>query len=122
MGRAEGEAGACRQRESARSGALAPTQICSRAHVHRDATQITDQAELDPALAIKCTIYRGMPSGRPGDAGIFGSQQYGPLLDLEVSKGSGSGPETGGPQWGGFRSFTRTHPNDEVAPIVLKNP
>jgi len=25
-----------------------------------------------------------VPSGSPGDADIFGSQQYGPLLDIEV--------------------------------------
>jgi hypothetical protein len=41
----------------------------------------------DPALAIKFTIYRRMPSGSPGDADIFGSQQYGPLLDIEVPDG-----------------------------------
>jgi hypothetical protein len=29
-----------------------------------------------------------MPSGSPGDADIFGAQQYGPLLDIEVP-GSG---------------------------------
>jgi len=28
-----------------------------------------------------------MPSGSPGDADIFGSQQYGPLLDIEVPDG-----------------------------------
>jgi uncharacterized protein DUF4387 len=35
----------------------------------------------------KFTIYRRMPSGSPGDADIFGSQQYGPLLDIEVPYG-----------------------------------
>jgi Domain of unknown function (DUF4387) len=49
-----------------------------------DAAQITDYVEFDPALAIKFTMYRRMPSGSPGDADIFGSQQYGPLLDIEV--------------------------------------
>jgi len=62
--------------------------ILSRAAVCRifniDAAQITDHVEFDPALAIKFTIYRRMPSGSPGDADIFGSQQYGPLLDIEV--------------------------------------
>jgi Domain of unknown function (DUF4387) len=29
-------------------------------------------------------MYRRLPSGSPGDADIFGSQQYGPLLDIEV--------------------------------------
>ena len=62
--------------------------IRSRAAVCRifgiDAAQITDHVEFDPALAIKFTIHRRMPSGSPGDADIFGSQQYGPLLDIEV--------------------------------------
>jgi len=32
----------------------------------------------------KFTIYRPMPSGSRGDADVFGSHQYGPLLDVEV--------------------------------------
>ena len=62
--------------------------ILSRAAVCRifgiDADIISDHVEFDPALAIKFTIYRRMPSGSPGDADVFGSQQYGPLLDVEV--------------------------------------
>ena len=65
--------------------------ILSRAAVCRifglDPAQITDHVEFDPALAIKFTIYRRVPSGSPGDADIFGSQQYGPLLDIEVPNG-----------------------------------
>jgi hypothetical protein len=49
-----------------------------------DMAQLTDHVEFDPALAIKFTVYRPLPSGSPGDADIFGSQQYGPLLDIEV--------------------------------------
>jgi len=62
--------------------------VLSRTAVSRifgiDEAQITDHVAFDPALAIKFTIYRRMPSGSPGDADIFGSQQYGPLLDIEV--------------------------------------
>ena len=43
-----------------------------------------DFVEFDPAFAIKFTITRLRPSGSPGDPDIFGSQQYAPLLDLEV--------------------------------------
>lgn len=50
---------------------IAPARIC-------------DFVEFDPANAIKFTIYRLQPSGSPGDPDIFGSQQYAPLLDLEV--------------------------------------
>lgn len=46
--------------------------------------RISDFVEYDPALAIKFSIYRRQPSGSPGDPDIFGSQQYAPLLDIEV--------------------------------------
>ena len=46
--------------------------------------RISDFVEFDPGNAIKFTIYRPRPSGSPGDPDIFGSQQYAPLLDLEV--------------------------------------
>ena len=46
--------------------------------------RICDFVEFDPANAIKFTIYRLQPSGSPGDPDIFGSQQYAPLLDIEV--------------------------------------
>jgi Domain of unknown function (DUF4387) len=67
------------------------SRVLSRAAVCRifgiEEAQITDHVAFDPALAIKFTIYRRMPSGSPGDADIFGSQQYGPLLDIEVPDG-----------------------------------
>lgn len=46
--------------------------------------RISDFVEFDPANAIKFTIYRNQPSGSPGDPDIFGSQQYAPLLDIDV--------------------------------------
>jgi len=67
------------------SGVLSPAAVCRIFGI--DIEQITDHVAFDPALAIKFTIYRRIPSGSPGDADIFGSQQYGPLLDLEVPKG-----------------------------------
>jgi hypothetical protein len=67
------------------SGVLSRTAVCRIFGI--DAAQITDHVEFDPAFAIKFTIYRRMPSGSPGDADIFGSQQYGPLLDIEVPEG-----------------------------------
>ncbi|WP_410979253.1 DUF4387 family protein [Cobetia sp. SIMBA_158] len=33
---------------------------------------------------MKFTIARTNPSGSPGDGDIFGSQQYAPLLDIEI--------------------------------------
>jgi hypothetical protein len=49
-----------------------------------DPARISDFVEFDPACAIKFTIYRIRPSGSPGDADIFGAQQYAPLLDIPV--------------------------------------
>ena len=65
-----------------RSGALSPDAICRIFGIAPD--RITDCVEFDPALAIKFTIRRTLSSGSPGDGDIFGSQQYGPLLDLEI--------------------------------------
>src|SRR5712671_6504330 len=59
------------------SGALSRAAVC----------RIIDHVEFDPALAIKFTIARSITSGSPGDADIFGSQQYGPLLGVEVPAG-----------------------------------
>jgi len=64
------------------SGILSRAAVCRIFAV--DPAIISDHVEFEPALAIKFTIYRRMPSGSPGDADIFGSQQYGPLLDVEV--------------------------------------
>lgn len=50
--------------------------------------RITDFVEFDPALAIKFTIQRFAPSGSPGDSDVFGSQQYPPLLDVEIPVGT----------------------------------
>src|ERR1700747_3563662 len=67
------------------SGVLSREAVCRLFGI--DAAQITDHVAFDPALAIKFTMYRRIPSGSPGDADVFGSQQYGPLLDLEVPDG-----------------------------------
>lgn len=49
-----------------------------------DDERITDFVHYDPANAIKFTLQRKRPSGSPGDSDVFGSQQYPPLLGLEV--------------------------------------
>jgi hypothetical protein len=67
------------------SGVLSREAVCQIFGI--DAEQISDHVEFDPALAIKFTLYRRLPSGSPGDADIFGAQQYGPLLDVEVPGG-----------------------------------
>ena len=65
-----------------RSGALSREAVCRIFSITPE--RITDHVEFDPALAIKFTIRRTMSSGSPGDGDIFGSQQYGPLLGVEI--------------------------------------
>ena len=67
------------------SGVLSRASICRIFGIPQ--SRITDYVEFDPALAIKFTILRSITSGSPGDADIFGSQQYGPLLDIAVPTG-----------------------------------
>ncbi|MFH1152747.1 MAG: DUF4387 domain-containing protein [Pseudomonadota bacterium] len=67
------------------------TKVLTRESVARlygiDESRITDFVYFDPAYAIKFTISRKRPSGSPGDSDIFGSQQYAPLLDVDVPMG-----------------------------------
>ena len=38
----------------------------------------------DPALAVKITLKRRVPSGAPGDTDIYGAQQHAPLLAMTL--------------------------------------
>jgi len=64
------------------SGVLSRAAVCRIFGI--DDARITDYVEFAPALAIKFAIRRTRPSGSPGDADIFGSQHYGPLLGIAV--------------------------------------
>ena len=66
-----------------RSGVLSREAICRLFRI--DPARISDHVEFDPGMAIKFTLYRRLPSGSVGDPDVFGSQQYGPLLGIEVS-------------------------------------
>ena len=65
-----------------KSGVVSKTAVARLLSIPE--TRVTDYVEFEPALAIKFTILRLLTSGSPGDGDIFGSQQYGPLLDLEI--------------------------------------
>jgi len=65
-----------------RSGVLTRASVAALYRIPEE--RISDFVTFDPALAIKFTLYRTRPSGSPGDADIFGAQQYAPLLDVEV--------------------------------------
>jgi len=64
------------------SGAVTRETVAELYRIDKD--RITDFVEFEPALAIKFTIQRTVPSGGPGESDIFGSQQYPPLLDIDV--------------------------------------
>ena len=64
------------------SGVLSREAVCRIFAI--EPARISDHVAFDPALAIKFTLYRRAPSGSAGDADVFGAQQYGPLLDVEV--------------------------------------
>ncbi len=66
-----------------RSGAVSRDSVLALYGI--PASRLTDFVEFDPACAIKFTIARLRPSGSPGDADIFGAQQYAPLLDVAVT-------------------------------------
>jgi hypothetical protein len=65
-----------------RSGVLSRASVC-RLYGIPD-SRVSDHVEFEPANAIKFTIYRKSPSGSVGDPDIFGSQQYGPLLGVQI--------------------------------------
>ncbi len=65
-----------------RSGVLSRESICKLYRI--PPARISDHVAFDPGLAIKFTMFRRVPSGSVGDADVFGSQQYGPLLGIEV--------------------------------------
>ena len=65
-----------------RSGVLSRTAVCKLFSIPE--SRISDHVEFDAGLAIKFTLYRTQPSGSVGDPDVFGSQQYGPLLGIEV--------------------------------------
>jgi len=54
------------------------------ARTYRLAPEMVSVIEYDAAAAIKVTIPRPVISGDVDDTDVFGGQQYGPLVDLEV--------------------------------------
>ncbi|BAS28756.1 DUF4387 domain-containing protein [Limnochorda pilosa] len=65
------------------SHVLTPERVAGLYHVAPE--RVVRFVTFDPARAIKFTIRRDQPSGSPGEGDVMGSQQYAPLLDLEVS-------------------------------------
>jgi hypothetical protein len=65
-----------------RSGALNQRAIARRYRVEEQQVQIH---YVDRIRTVKITMPRsGVGSGAPGDRDVYGAQQHGPLLDLEI--------------------------------------
>ena len=54
------------------------------AKTYRLSADVVQVINYDPAIAIKVTIPRPIISGDTNDADVYGGQQYGPLVTLEV--------------------------------------
>lgn len=46
--------------------------------------EVLDIIYFEPALAVKFGMKRIIPSGAPGDTDVYGAQQHGPLLEMEL--------------------------------------
>lgn len=67
----------------------------------------------DPALAVKITMKRRIPSGAPGDGDVYGAQQHAPLLAMTLEL-----PEDGAvpaaPRSGGGEAVAKRHPREKT--------
>jgi len=63
------------------SGVLTPELIADLYGISQNEVAIIPY---DVAYAIKITIPRLLPSGSPGDTDIYGAQQHGPLLTIDI--------------------------------------
>jgi hypothetical protein len=54
------------------------------ARTYRLTPEVVSVINYDAAIAIKITIPRPVISGDIDDTDVFGGQQYGPLVDLEI--------------------------------------
>jgi hypothetical protein len=72
-----------RYQRAVKSGALTKDKVAKLFGIPLE--RISDFVTFDVGNAIKFTIYRLRPSGSPGDWDILGCQQYGPLLEIDIS-------------------------------------
>ena len=63
------------------SPSLEPAAIAALYGVPADSVQVYPYP---PALAVKITMDRRVPAGSPGDGDVYGAQQHGPLLGVEL--------------------------------------
>lgn len=63
------------------SPALAPDNLARLYGIGTDAVEVMPYP---PALAIKLVLERAVVAGSPGDGDVYGAQQHGPLLGIEL--------------------------------------
>jgi hypothetical protein len=64
------------------SGVINPSAVARLLRIPE--SRVLSIHEYDAGRIIKFTIVRDQPSGAFGDRSVFGSQQWAPLIDLEV--------------------------------------
>jgi len=64
-----------------RSGVVTPALFARVYGIPEDQVHFV---QYDPGLALKATIPRPIPSGDPLDTDIYGAQQHGPLVEIDV--------------------------------------
>ena len=65
-----------------RTGVFTPELVARLYRMTVD--KVTDFVEYDAGMAFKATLVRPAPSGSVGDTDIYGAQQHGPLLDVQI--------------------------------------
>lgn len=63
------------------AASLTPAEIAQRYGVSANAVHVTPYLA---ALAIKIVLDRKIVAGSPGDRDVYGAQQHGPLLEVEI--------------------------------------
>ncbi len=63
------------------AASLTPAEIAQRYSVSENAVHVT---AYPAALAIKIILDRKIVAGSPGDRDVYGAQQHGPLLEVEI--------------------------------------
>ncbi len=63
------------------AASLTPAEIARRYGVSANAVYVTPYPA---ALAVKIVLDRKIVAGSPGDRDVYGAQQHGPLLEVEI--------------------------------------
>ena len=63
------------------AASLTPAEIAQRYSVSVNAVHVTPYPA---ALAVKIVLDRRIVAGSPGDRDVYGAQQHGPLLEVEI--------------------------------------